>query len=302
MIVVSRTHGAQVAMKLKQADKELLEKHYEDLKAKPFFPGLVEYMLSGPVVPMVRLRHFPLSPAETGSARCALPFFARNGERAPPCAERAPRRVALCPRVGSASPSAVRGAAAGHKIVRWGLAPGASTIHGMAGFAPADGHTGTHRGSRLLACAPGSPCEAGSRPAAAADQLVLAAGRRQRTRKHAALCTLAARVRCLLRTAAGEGRGARCAVLVAACDPVPCALGQVWEGDGVVKAGRVLLGATKPSESAPGSIRGDYCIDVGRNICHGSDAVESANKEIALWFSDAELCDWKSHSEPWIYE
>ena len=77
---------------------------------------------------------------------------------------------------------------------------------------------------------------------------------------------------------------------------------QVWEGDGVVKAGRTLLGATKPSESAPGSIRGDYCIDVGRNICHGSDAVESANKEIALWFSDAELCDWKSHSEPWIYE
>ena len=39
---------------------------------------------------------------------------------------------------------------------------------------------------------------------------------------------------------------------------------QVWEGDGVVKAGRTLLGATKPSESAPGSIRGDYCIDVGR--------------------------------------
>jgi hypothetical protein len=59
---------------------------------------------------------------------------------------------------------------------------------------------------------------------------------------------------------------------------------QCWEGDGVVKAGRVLLGATKPSESLPGSIRGDLCIDVGRNICHGSDAVESAEKEIALWF------------------
>ena len=79
-------------------------------------------------------------------------------------------------------------------------------------------------------------------------------------------------------------------------------VGQVWEGDGVVKAGRVLLGATKPSESAPGSIRGDYCIDVGRNICHGSDSVESATAEIKLWFSDAELCDWKSHSEPWVYE
>eukprot|EP00277_Geminigera_cryophila_P011769 CAMPEP_0179443640 /NCGR_PEP_ID=MMETSP0799-20121207/27088_1 /TAXON_ID=46947 /ORGANISM="Geminigera cryophila, Strain CCMP2564" /LENGTH=151 /DNA_ID=CAMNT_0021229889 /DNA_START=25 /DNA_END=480 /DNA_ORIENTATION=+ len=76
----------------------------------------------------------------------------------------------------------------------------------------------------------------------------------------------------------------------------------VWEGDGVVKAGRVLLGATKPSESAPGSIRGDYCIDVGRNICHGSDAVESATKEIALWFTPEEVVDWKSHSESMLYE
>eukprot|EP00960_Hanusia_phi_P026919 746531-Hanusia_phi.AAC.2 len=93
----------------------------------------------------------------------------------------------------------------------------------------------------------------------------------------------------------------------------------VWEGDGVVKAGRTLLGATKPSESAPGSIRGDFCIDVGRNICsylssrtglrwstrllgHGSDSVESANKEIALWFKPEEVVDWKSHSESWIYE
>lgn len=39
-----------------------------------------------------------------------------------------------------------------------------------------------------------------------------------------------------------------------------------------------------------------------RNICHGSDAVESANKEIALWFTPEELCDWKSHSESWVYE
>eukprot|EP00293_Proteomonas_sulcata_P019316 CAMPEP_0184289642 /NCGR_PEP_ID=MMETSP1049-20130417/2049_1 /TAXON_ID=77928 /ORGANISM="Proteomonas sulcata, Strain CCMP704" /LENGTH=144 /DNA_ID=CAMNT_0026596519 /DNA_START=32 /DNA_END=466 /DNA_ORIENTATION=+ len=76
----------------------------------------------------------------------------------------------------------------------------------------------------------------------------------------------------------------------------------VWEGDGVVKAGRTLLGATKPSDSLPGSIRGDYCIDVGRNICHGSDAVESAQKEIALWFKPEEVCDWAHHSEAWVYE
>eukprot|EP00285_Hemiselmis_virescens_P008837 CAMPEP_0173391296 /NCGR_PEP_ID=MMETSP1356-20130122/18135_1 /TAXON_ID=77927 ORGANISM="Hemiselmis virescens, Strain PCC157" /NCGR_SAMPLE_ID=MMETSP1356 /ASSEMBLY_ACC=CAM_ASM_000847 /LENGTH=143 /DNA_ID=CAMNT_0014348887 /DNA_START=41 /DNA_END=472 /DNA_ORIENTATION=+ len=76
----------------------------------------------------------------------------------------------------------------------------------------------------------------------------------------------------------------------------------VWEGDGVVKAGRVLLGATKPSDSLPGSIRGDLCIDVGRNICHGSDAVESAKHEIGLWFKPEELCNWTSHSEKWVYE
>merc|ERR1711983_669146 len=57
-----------------------------------------------------------------------------------------------------------------------------------------------------------------------------------------------------------------------------------WEGDGAVKTGRVMLGETNPKDSKPGTIRGDYCIQVGRNICHGSDAVESANHEIKLWF------------------
>merc|ERR1719464_2245632 len=79
-----------------------------------------------------------------------------------------------------------------------------------------------------------------------------------------------------------------------------CAM--VWEGDNAVATGRKMLGATKPFDSEPGTIRGDYCIDVGRNICHGSDAVESANKEIALWFKDEELCAWYNHSQPWIYE
>merc|ERR1712167_526487 len=56
----------------------------------------------------------------------------------------------------------------------------------------------------------------------------------------------------------------------------------VWEGDNAVLTGRKMLGATKPFDSEPGTIRGDYCIDVGRNIIHGSDSVESANHEIAL--------------------
>ena len=79
-----------------------------------------------------------------------------------------------------------------------------------------------------------------------------------------------------------------------------CAM--VWEGAGVVKEGRKMLGATMPSESACGTIRGDYCIEVGRNICHGSDAVESANKEIALWFTPEEIHSWTNHSQPWVYE
>lgn len=57
----------------------------------------------------------------------------------------------------------------------------------------------------------------------------------------------------------------------------------VWEGLNVVKTGRVMLGATNPADSAPGTIRGDYCIQVGRNICHGSDAVDSAAKGM-YWF------------------
>lgn len=76
----------------------------------------------------------------------------------------------------------------------------------------------------------------------------------------------------------------------------------VWEGLNVVKTGRQMLGATNPADSMPGTIRGDYCIQVGRNIIHGSDAVESAQKEIALWFNEKELVDWKPASVDWVYE
>jgi nucleoside-diphosphate kinase len=60
----------------------------------------------------------------------------------------------------------------------------------------------------------------------------------------------------------------------------------IWEGKSVVKAGRTLLGATNPQDSAPGTIRGDFCVEVGRNVCHGSDSVESAKREINLWFKE----------------
>lgn len=76
----------------------------------------------------------------------------------------------------------------------------------------------------------------------------------------------------------------------------------VWEGTDAVKTGRTLLGATNPLASAPGTIRGDFAIAVGRNVCHGSDTVENAKKEIALWFGEGEVKSWNNCSEAWVYE
>ena len=77
---------------------------------------------------------------------------------------------------------------------------------------------------------------------------------------------------------------------------------QVWEGKQVVKQGRQMLGETNPLSSKPGSIRGDYSIDMGRNIIHGSDSVESANAEINLWFNKSELMDYSLPLEQMVFE
>lgn len=104
-----------------------------------------------------------------------------------------------------------------------------------------------------------------------------------------------------------------------------CAM--VWEGREACKVGRQLLGATNPMASQPGTIRGDFAIvspsntdknslsmrrdftdfvfyfqDVGRNVCHGSDGVESAKKEIDLWFGKGEVQTWKQAEHDWVYE
>lgn len=76
----------------------------------------------------------------------------------------------------------------------------------------------------------------------------------------------------------------------------------VWEGDGVVASARKLIGATNPLTSEPGTIRGDFGVSIGRNIIHGSDAIETAQREIALWFKDEELVSWKPTNTPWLYE
>lgn len=74
----------------------------------------------------------------------------------------------------------------------------------------------------------------------------------------------------------------------------------VWEGLNTVKLCRSLLGATNPVESSPGTLRGDYCVQVGRNIVHASDSSESACKEISLWFTAEELIVYSLISDEWV--
>lgn len=76
----------------------------------------------------------------------------------------------------------------------------------------------------------------------------------------------------------------------------------VWQGLSVVKTTRAMLGETNPADSAPGTIRGDFCIEVSRNVIHGSDSVESAIREISLWFSPEELVCWNDCAVDWMYE
>ncbi len=76
----------------------------------------------------------------------------------------------------------------------------------------------------------------------------------------------------------------------------------VWEGDGVVASARKLIGATNPLTAEPGTIRGDFGVSIGRNIIHGSDAIETAQSEIALWFKEEELVSWSPTITPWLYE
>lgn len=77
---------------------------------------------------------------------------------------------------------------------------------------------------------------------------------------------------------------------------------QALEGNGVVKSARKLIGATNPLESEPGTIRGDFAVDVGRNVIHGSDSPENGERELGLWFNEGELVEWDLHMTPWLVE
>jgi len=75
----------------------------------------------------------------------------------------------------------------------------------------------------------------------------------------------------------------------------------VWQGPpGVIKTVRTMMGTTDPASAAPGTIRGDHAIVPGRNLIHGSDSVESAEREVAMWFPDSEKVEWKQAAEEWI--
>ena len=76
----------------------------------------------------------------------------------------------------------------------------------------------------------------------------------------------------------------------------------VWEGEGVISSARKMIGATKPLEAEPGTIRGDLAVDIGRNIIHGSDGTDTASFEINLWFNDDEICDWNPSDSIWRIE
>ncbi|MBZ0277008.1 MAG: nucleoside-diphosphate kinase [Anaerolineae bacterium] len=74
------------------------------------------------------------------------------------------------------------------------------------------------------------------------------------------------------------------------------------EGTGAVAAARMTIGATKPGEAAAGTIRGDFALEIGRNLVHGSDSVENGQIEVANFFSAAELISWPRNNDPWIFE
>ncbi|OED29657.1 nucleoside-diphosphate kinase [Methanosphaera sp. WGK6] len=76
----------------------------------------------------------------------------------------------------------------------------------------------------------------------------------------------------------------------------------VLEGDDVISLVRKMVGATNPKEADIGTIRGDYAIDMGRNIIHASDSEESAEREINLFFDESEFCDYELPDEDIIYE
>lgn len=78
-------------------------------------------------------------------------------------------------------------------------------------------------------------------------------------------------------------------------------MAMVWEGDDAIAAVRQTMGATNPLIADPGTIRHDFALGIARNLTHASDSLETAEKEIALWFEPAEIVIWQRDIDPWIF-
>ncbi|RNF40502.1 nucleoside-diphosphate kinase [Planococcus salinus] len=74
----------------------------------------------------------------------------------------------------------------------------------------------------------------------------------------------------------------------------------VWEGENVILTARQMMGATNPKDAAPGTIRGDFAVTVGKNMIHGSDSAESAEREIGLFFKEEELVSYEKTANSWV--
>jgi nucleoside-diphosphate kinase len=79
-------------------------------------------------------------------------------------------------------------------------------------------------------------------------------------------------------------------------------MAMAWLGPGAVIAVRQTMGSTRPTEAAPGTVRHDFGLEVGRNLTHASDSAATGETEVALWFAKEELVDWKRAIDPWIFE
>ena len=78
-------------------------------------------------------------------------------------------------------------------------------------------------------------------------------------------------------------------------------MAMVWEGPNAVAVVRQTMGATRPWEAAPGTIRHDFGLEVDRNLTHASDSVENGEKEAALWFTENEMVSWQRANDLWIF-
>ena len=79
-------------------------------------------------------------------------------------------------------------------------------------------------------------------------------------------------------------------------------MAMVWEGPDAIKAIRQTMGETSPTAAAPGSIRHDFALQIGRNLTHASDSVQNGIQEINLWFSPQELITWDRTIDRWVFE